>query len=470
MSSNGRILVVDDDLSVRQFLTIMLERAGYTVKAAASARDALRFVERHEFDLVITDLKMPDIDGMELLKRVKQESPTTEVIMITAYGTTDTAVEAMKKGAYDYVIKPFKIDELQLIVEKAIKQQAMAAENQLLREQLKERDHYQNIIGSSVAMQQIFMLIDKVKDNRINVLITGESGTGKELVARAIHFSGVRANHPFVGINCSAIPESLIESELFGHKKGAFTGAVANKKGLFEAANSGTLFLDEIGELPPSTQVKLLRAIQERKIKAVGGLDEVEVDARIIAATNRDLDHEVAEGRFREDLFWRLNVIPLQMPPLRDRREDIPSLLNHFISKYATEYGVSEPKVSEDTLNILLDHEYPGNVRELENLVERCVALAAGAIITPLLLPPNLQEAALGASGLGRHSGITFPEENTSLDDVLADVETRLLTEALRRTQGRKKDAAVLLGISFRSLRYRLSKLQITSLDENSQQ
>ena len=470
MNPKGRILIVDDDLSVRQFLTIMLERAGYGVKAAASARDALRFVERHEFDLVITDLKMPDIDGMELLQRVKQAAPTTEVIMITAYGTTDTAVEAMKKGAYDYIIKPFKIDELQLIIEKAIKQQALAAENQQLREELRERDHYQNIIGGSVAMQQVFMLIEKVKDNRINVLITGESGTGKELVARAIHYSGVRANRPFVGINCSAIPESLIESELFGHKKGAFTGAVANKKGLFEAASSGTLFLDEIGELPPSTQVKLLRAIQERKIKAVGGLDEVEVDARIIAATNRDLDEEVAQGRFREDLFWRLNVIPLVMPPLRDRREDIPSLLDHFISKYAIEYEVSQPRVSEDTLNILLDHDYPGNVRELENLVERCVALAGGAIITPMLLPPNLQEAALGASGLGRHSGITFPEENTSLDEVLADVETRLLTEALRRTQGRKKDAAVLLGISFRSLRYRLSKLQISTMDENSQQ
>jgi two-component system, NtrC family, response regulator PilR len=457
----GHLLVVDDDLSVRQFLSIMLERSGHQVRAAASGMDAFQLLERHEFDLVITDMKMPQISGMDVLKRVKQVAPHTEVVMITAYATTDSAVEAMKRGAFDYVIKPFKIDELQLIVAKALSRRRLTQENILLRRQLKASGRYQNIIGSSQPMQRVFELIERVKDTHINVLLTGESGTGKEMVARAIHFSGNRADLPFLGINCSAIPETLIESELFGHKKGSFTGAVSNKKGLFEAAERGTLFLDEIGELPLSTQVKLLRAIQERRIKAVGGLEEVRVEARIIAATNLELEVEVAAGRFREDLFYRLNVVPIHIPPLRDRREDIPALVAHFLRKYAKEYGVDRTELSATTVRTLLAYEYAGNVRELENIIERCVALGSEDIALSSLhgeLMPNATASIVGQDLL---FGVpAFPEEGVELDDLIAQLERVMFDEALERTGGKKKDAADLLGITFRQFRYRLSKVE----------
>jgi len=458
MEDGGNLLVVDDDLSVRQFLTIMLERAGHAVRAAASGSDAYHLLDRYEFDLVITDLKMPEISGMDVLARVKEVAPQTEVIMITAYATTDSAVEAMKRGAFDYVIKPFKIDELKLIVKKALAQKRLTQENILLRQQLKASGRYQNIIGSSPAMEGIFELIDRVKDTHINVLITGESGTGKEMVARAVHFNGRRAERPFLGINCSAIPETLIESELFGHKKGSFTGAVANKKGLFEAASGGTLFLDELGELPLSTQVKLLRAIQERKIKAVGGLEEVKVDARIIGATNLDLEKAVAAGRFREDLYYRLNVVPIRMPPLRERREDIAALIAHFLRKYAKEYGVQQPELGRETIERLLRYDYPGNVRELENIIERCVALGSEEIALSSLGSPDEPSRVLTSDLLFALE--EFPEAGISLDESLEELERRLIGEALQRSGGRKKDAAELLGISFRSFRYRLGKLE----------
>jgi len=458
MEDGGNLLVVDDDLSVRQFLTIMLERAGHAVRAAASGSDAYHLLDRYEFDLVITDLKMPEISGMDVLARVKEVAPQTEVIMITAYATTDSAVEAMKRGAFDYVIKPFKIDELKLIVKKALAQKRLTQENILLRQQLKASGRYQNIIGSSPAMEGIFELIDRVKDTHINVLITGESGTGKEMVARAVHFNGRRAERPFLGINCSAIPETLIESELFGHKKGSFTGAVANKKGLFEAASGVTLFLDELGELPLSTQVKLLRAIQERKIKAVGGLEEVKVDARIIGATNLDLEKAVAAGRFREDLYYRLNVVPIRMPPLRERREDIAALIAHFLRKYAKEYGVQQPELGRETIERLLRYDYPGNVRELENIIERCVALGSEEIALSSLGSPDEPSRVLTSDLLFALE--EFPEAGISLDESLEELERRLIGEALQRSGGRKKDAAELLGISFRSFRYRLGKLE----------
>ena len=461
MPEGGKILVVDDDLSVRQFLTIMLERTGHRVKAAASGPEALRILELDEYDLVITDMKMPGITGLELIKRVKEAAPLTEVIMITAYATTDSAVEAMKNGAFDYVIKPFKIDELRLIIDKALNQQRMASENRLLRERLQERDHYQNIIGGAGPMQVVFDLIEKVKDTRINVLVTGESGTGKELVARAIHASGKRSDAPFLGINCGAIPESLIESELFGHRKGAFTGAVQNKKGLFEAASGGTLFLDEIGELPLAMQVKMLRALQERKVKAVGGLEEVPVDVRIIAATNRDLQVEVAEGRFREDLFYRLNVVPIPLPPLRERRTDIPPLVAHFVEKYCEEYGLPEPTLDDAAFRNLLAYDYPGNVRELENIIERVVALGVDAI--PIGVPGV---GDLPASPVQRPTRDAFfavdefPDEGVQLEDKLSELESMLIGEALRRTDGRKKEAASLLGLTFRQFRYKLGKVE----------
>jgi len=459
--TGGYLLVVDDDLSVRQFLSIMLERSGHQVMAAASGMDAFQLLERHDFDLVITDMKMPQISGMEVLKRVKQVAPQTEVIMITAYATTDSAVEAMKRGAFDYVIKPFKIDELQLIVDKALSCRRLTQENILLKRQLKASGRYQNIIGSSPAMQRVFELIDRVKDTHINVLLTGESGTGKEMVARAIHFSGNRAELPFLGINCSAIPETLIESELFGHKKGSFTGAVSNKKGLFEAAESGTLFLDEIGELPLSTQVKLLRAIQERRIKAVGGLEEVRVEARIIAATNLDLEQEVGAGRFREDLYYRLNVVPIHIPPLRDRREDIPALIAHFLRKYIKEYGVDRGELSAPTVRTLLSYDYSGNVRELENIIERCVALGSEDIALSTLQGVVAPQATTSLVGDELLFGIgEFPEEGVELDALIGQLEKRMFDEALHRTNGKKKDAAALLGITFRQFRYRLSKLE----------
>ena len=458
--TGGYLLVVDDDLSVRQFLSIMLERSGHEVMAAASGMDAFQLLERHDFDLVITDMKMPQISGMDVLKRVKQVAPQTEVIMITAYATTDSAVEAMKRGAFDYVIKPFKIDELKLIVDKALSRRHLTQENILLKRQLKASGRYQNIIGSSPAMQRVFELIDRVKDTHINVLLTGESGTGKEMVARAVHFSGNRADLPFLGINCSAIPETLIESELFGHKKGSFTGAVSNKKGLFQAAEGGTLFLDEIGELPLTTQVKLLRAIQERRIKAVGGLEEVQVHARIIAATNLELDKEVAAGRFREDLFYRLNVVPIHIPPLRDRREDIPALIAHFLRKYTKEYGADRGGLSATTVRTLLSYEYSGNVRELENIIERCVALGSEDIALSTLQGHAQNQATTSLMGEELLFGVgEFPEEGVELDTLIAQLEKRMFDEALKRTHGKKKDAAELLGITFRQFRYRLSKL-----------
>ncbi len=460
METGGKILVVDDDLSVRQFLTIMLERTGHRVKAAASGAEAFRVLQNDEYDLVITDLKMPDISGLDVIRRVKELAPQTEVIMITAFATTDSAVEAMKNGAFDYVIKPFKIDELRLIVDKALTQQRLASENRALREELRERDHYQNIIGTSDAMHAVFDLIERVKDTRINILITGESGTGKELVARAIHVAGKRSDAAFLGINCGAIPESLIESELFGHRRGAFTGAVQNKKGLFEAANNGTLFLDEIGELPLGMQVKLLRALQERKIKAVGGLEEIDVDVRIIAATNRDLQKEVAEGRFREDLFYRLNVVPIPLPPLRDRRTDIPALTAHFAAKYADEYGLPEPELDDAAFRNLLAYDYPGNVRELENIIERVVALGLDAIPVSSRGEPTQP---LSQRWPARDAFFTvdeFPEEGVALEDKLSEFESKLIGEALRRTGGKKKEAAKLLGLTFRQFRYKLGKVE----------
>ncbi len=456
--TGGSLLVVDDDLSVRQFLTIMLERAGHEVMAAASGMDAFQLMERHEFHLVITDMKMPKVSGMDVLRHVKTVSPDTAVIVITAYATTDSAVEAMKQGAFDYVIKPFKIDELKLVVSKALEQRRLTQENVLLRKQLKATGRYQNIIGGSAAMRRIFELIDRVKDTHINVLLTGESGTGKEMVARAIHFSGVRSDQPFLGINCSAIPETLIESELFGHRKGAFTGAVSNKKGLFEAATGGTLFLDEIGELPLSTQVKLLRALQERRIKAVGGLEEVDVDARIIAATNLDLEREVAEGRFREDLFYRLNVVPIRLPSLQERREDIPALIAHFQQKYASEYGVERKDLSGTTVRALLSYEYPGNVRELENLVERCVALGSEEIALGPLLEQFPAPGMVPAGVPTLFAVDDLPTTGETIDTFLDGLERAMIAEALQRSGGRKKEAAKLLGITFRSFRYRLGK------------
>jgi two-component system response regulator PilR (NtrC family) len=459
-----RILVVDDERSMRDFLGILLLRDGYDVEKAGTAELGLEAFERNPHDLVLTDLNLPGMSGLDLLKAIKTRAASSArdvpVILITAYGTAASAVEAMKRGAFDYVMKPFNNDELKLLCRRALDMRALEEENLRLKTELRDRYHYGNLVGSSQAMQEVYALIERVKDTRINSLIIGESGTGKELVARAIHFSGVRRDQPFTAVNCGAIPENLIESELFGYKKGAFTGAQRDKIGFFAAADKGTLFLDEIGEMPLLTQVKVLRAIQEKKIVPVGGTEERSVDVRILAATNKDLETEVREGRFREDLFYRLNVITLRVPPLRERRADIIELGRHFIGRYAEEYGKPIEGLTPETARLLQLYDFPGNVRELENLIERSVALAPGDRITADLLPDKLRprdDTSLEDNDDG------FPDGGIELDERIKSYEYTWLTRALDEAGGNKTKAAELLGMSFRSFRYRLQKHGIST-------
>ncbi len=454
----GEVLVVDDDLSLRQFLTIMLKRSGYVVRAVGSGKEALRALAVNPADVVVTDLSMEQMDGMAVLRKVKEGWPDTEVVMITAYATTENAVEAMKQGAYDYVVKPFNVDELKLILEKAFEKKAICDENESLRKLLTDRYGYGSLVGSAEEMQQVYGLMDRVKDTPITVLISGESGTGKELVARAIHYEGLRKDKPFQSINCSAIPENLIEAELFGHRKGAFTGAVRNHKGLFSAADGGTLFLDEVGEMPLATQVKVLRAIQERRVKPVGGVDERPVDVRILAATNRNLLAEVREGRFREDLYYRLKVVSIELPPLRKRRSDLPMLCRHVLDQYGKQFGKGVLELSEEAAKALSRYSWPGNVRELENAIQRGAALAAENEIGLESLPPEILDET-GLSQSGDHPQVDVGPDGVELESLLEEYETQLLRSALETAGGVKKDAAKLLGISFRSFRYRLQKI-----------
>ena len=450
--SAGRILVVDDERSMQEFLEIFLNREGFEVVTAGDVESALLAFDNDDFDLVITDIQMPDRTGLELLREIKARSAETVVLMITAFASTDTAIAAMKEGAYDYITKPFKVEEIRLVVEKALEKKLLARENQRLRTELRSHQRHKTIIGGSEAIQRVFDLVAQVADTRSNVLISGESGTGKELVARDIHAQSDRSGGPFVAVNCGAIPENLLESELFGYVKGAFTGAAQNKEGLFEVADGGTLFLDEIGELPASLQVKLLRVIQERTIRRVGGTSDVRIDVRIVSATNRELAEEVAGGRFREDLFYRLNVIQIEMPCLRERRGDIPLLVHHFVTKFSEELGRPVERVNDAAMAKLMEYDFPGNVRELENLIERAVALSRDPEIGVDALPHDLCQRA-------RPEAPMLPSEGVDLDDVLAGYERALLTQALDQSGGVKKRAAQLLGVSFRSFRYRLEKL-----------
>jgi two-component system, NtrC family, response regulator PilR len=456
----GSILVIDDERSLREFLTICLTRAGHKVVAAGDASVGLRtLAQGPAVDLVITDLRMPGaLDGLEVLDEVKRRSPETQVIVMTAFASTGTAISAMKRGAYDYLTKPFKVDEILVVVDRALERQALVRDNEALREKVKDRYRLASLLGRSAPMQRLFELVRKIAPTRTNVLITGESGTGKELVARALHGESGRAARPFVAVNCGAIPETLIESELFGHVKGAFTGAGVAKEGLFAAADGGTLFLDEIAELPMPMQVKLLRALQERRVKPVGGTEERPVDVRVVAATNRDLDAEVAGGGFRQDLYYRLNVIQVHMPPLRQRREDIPLLCEHFIKRHAAELGKRVTGISPEALAALASHDYPGNVRELENLVERAVTLETSPVIGRDSLPD------LGRGTISPPSPPPeLPAAGIDLDRLLADYERELVQGALRQTGGVRREAARLLGITFRSLRYRLEKLGLSA-------
>jgi two-component system NtrC family response regulator len=387
------ILIVDDEKNYLIVLQALLSDVGYEVVTADDARKALEIVRSHDLDLVITDMRMPGMDGMEFLARLQGQSPELPVIMMTAYATVEKAVEAMKRGAFDYITKPFKNEELKLTVRKAIDMHRLVRENRLLTQELQHRFSFGNIVGRSRAMRMVYELIEKVAQTRATVLITGESGTGKELIARSIHFNSQRRDKPFISVSCSALPESLLESELFGHERGAFTGAYTLRKGRFELADGGTLFLDEVGDMAPALQVKLLRVLQEMDFERVGGTKTIHVDARVLAATNRDLRREVEQGRFREDLYYRLRVVQIEVPPLRERHDDVPLLVHHFLRKVASANGVPAKRVSEEALRLLCQYSWTGNVRELENVVERAVILCGGEEIGPQDLPEEIRES-----------------------------------------------------------------------------
>jgi two-component system response regulator PilR (NtrC family) len=450
----NRILVIDDEQGMRDFLSIMLKKEGYEVVAAENGEHALKAIHAEIYDLVITDVRMPKIDGIEVLRTVKEVSPETVVIVITAFATTDAAVQAMKLGAYDYITKPFKVDEIKLIIQKALEKHHLRKENILLKREIAARAGFENFIGKSAAMQKVFALIRQVADTKSTVLISGESGTGKELVARAVHYSSARKGGPFVTVNCGALPETLLESELFGYMKGAFTGAASNKQGLFEAANGGTIFLDEISATTLNLQIKLLRVIQERTFMRVGGTTDLKVDLRVIAASNKDLMNEVARGTFREDLYYRLNVIPIQLPPLRDRKEDIPLLVEHFLTQFA---GTRPPKkMSPDALKRLMVYRWPGNVRELENMMERLVIITAGDTI----YPESIAEMIPGGHPCPELIPSDIPDAGLNMEELLENAERTLLQKALEKSGGVKTEAAKLLGLSFRSFRHRLQKYE----------
>ncbi len=450
------VLVVDDELGMREFLEIALRRAGHRVQTAASGAEAVRILSEDTFDLVITDLTMPGVNGMEVLRHACALASPPLVIMITAFASTDTAIEAMKIGAYDYLTKPFKVDEIQMVVRRALERVDLTSENRRLRDELRGVATLDRMIGRSAAMQKVFELVRRVAPTRTNILIRGESGTGKELVARALHKLSERPGGPFVALNCGAIPSDLMESELFGHVKGAFTGARQDRHGMFSEASGGTLFLDEIGELDPALQVKLLRALQERKIRPVGGSSELEVDCRVVAATNRNLEAAIEAGEFRNDLYFRLNVVQIVLPPLRHRREDIPALVERFFERFRHEMGRDLSGVRPEALDWFLSYDFPGNVRELENLVERGVALEGSQELTADHLPPFTPRAA----GEDRHAAL--PADGLDLDLALTDLERQLIEQALDRSGGVRKEAAALLRVSVRSLRYRLEKLGIS--------
>ena len=447
----SKIIVVDDEPGMREFLEIMLQKDNYLVSTATDGAEAIQKMENNLFDLAVVDVQMPVMNVIEVLKKINEKCPETTVIMITAFASHETAIEAMKLGAYDYITKPFKIDEIKLVIRKALDRKKLERENSRLKKELETKYGFGNIIGRSPSIVKIFELIKRVSELKVNILIAGESGTGKELVARAIHYSGSRHEGPFVPVNCGAIPETLMESELFGYRRGAFTGAVRDKRGLFEEASGGTIFLDEIADLPLHLQVKLLRVIEEKIIRPLGSTDPTPIDIRVIAATNKKLEDEVSKGRFREDLFYRLNVIKIILPPLRERKEDISPLAIHFIGKYSREMGKDVRGISPKALEILENYHYPGNVRELENIIARCVALETFNVIRHETLPQLV-------SGKDYFDLETSFSSNAGLDTLLGNVEKKMIEKALRSTGGNKTEAAKILGITLRSLRYRLAK------------
>jgi DNA-binding NtrC family response regulator len=447
----AKILVVDDDAVARELLAEALKKEGYEVEAFSNGADAIERGRGQRVDLVLTDIRMGTVDGLTVLREFKRFSPDTSIVLLTAFGSLEGAIEAIKQGAYDYLAKPFKKEEIKLVVQRALDHCRLVRENARFREELKGKDEWSPLVGSSPAMLEVYKLVARVSESKSTVLLQGESGTGKELIARAIHANGPRREKPFVPVNCGALPDTLLESEMFGHERGAFTGAVGSKTGLFEAANGGTLFLDEIGELGPALQVKLLRVMQDQEVRRVGGTGSVKVDVRVIAATNRDLEQLVKDGKFRDDLYYRLNVVRITLPSLAERREDIPMLAHHFLQKCAAGSSSMVRGLLPDTMALLKQYRWPGNVRELENAIERAVSLSHG----PLLTPEDLPEAIRHGVTADAEGKAVRPEEEVCL--TLEEVEKRHLIRVLKETKGNKVKAAKILGIDRRTL-YRMAE------------
>jgi DNA-binding NtrC family response regulator len=451
--ASERILIVDDEDGMRRLLGRVLSRQGYETSTAGSGAEALRMVAGERFDLVVTDIKMPEMDGLQLLEELKAYEPSLPIIVMTAYGTIENAVQALRFGAYDYIAKPFETDEIKLTVAKALERERLLAENRYLHAELEGRYDFSGIVGGSPAMQQVYEMASSVAVSNANVMITGESGTGKELLARSIHYSSLRKEKPFVVLNCAALSEGVLESELFGHEKGAFSGALDTRKGRFERADQGTLFIDEVAEMSMAAQVKLLRVIQEHEFERVGGNKTISVDVRIVAATNKKLEDQVKERKFREDLYYRLNVVNINIPPLRSRREDIEPLSRYFLEKYATETGRKISDLAPRALSCLLAYDWPGNVRELQNAIERAVVLSKNSILTPRDFPQSVQ----GDDQIC----LQIPEKGGSLTEILEDLERQLILQTLQRQDGSQTRAAETLGIKRTTLRYKMEKYRL---------
>ncbi len=447
--SNERILVVDDEEQMRDLLAKVLDRKGYQVAVCSDGLEALAYLEKEPADLVITDVRMPGLSGMEALRAVKELNPDIVVLIMTAFGSIDQAVQAVKEGAYDYINKPFKIEEMLLTIEKALDERRLRHEVSALRQELHTRYRFENLIGKSRAMQEVFTLIEQVAGSRSTVMVYGKSGTGKELVAKSVHYNSPRSSKAFVAVNCAAIPAELLESELFGHEKGSVTGAIATKVGKFELATAGSLFLDEVGSMRLDLQAKILRALQEREIERVGGTRIIKIDVRVIAATNRDLKKAVEDGTFREDLYYRLNVVPITLPDLKDRIEDIPLLANHFVQKFGPESNPSIREISKEAMAVLMGYAWPGNVRELENVIERAVTLGKGPAIQPVDLPSHLT------------GGSNPVDRALAKEATLEDLEREYIAVILRRTKGHQIRAASILGIDRRTLYRKIRRYKL---------
>jgi DNA-binding NtrC family response regulator len=447
------ILVIDDEAAQRDVLTGYLKKKGYKIFSASSGKEGIEITKKNPVDIILSDYKMPDLNGIEVLEQVKKINPEISFVIVTAYGTVENAVKAMRLGAFDYISKPVDLDELDLMIERIIEHKNLKSENQLLKTQLQEKHKISSIVSQSQKMEEVINVAARVAESKATVLITGENGTGKEVLAKAIHYMSSRKGKPFIAVNVPALTETLLESELFGHEKGAFTGADKMKKGRFEIADGGTLFLDEVGDIPQSIQVKLLRVLQEHQFERVGGTEKIEVDVRIIAATNKDLEQKIKDGSFREDLYYRLNVVSIKIPPLRERKEDILPLIENFIDKYSKENNKDNLEVSKEAVDVLMKYTYPGNVRELENIIERAVVLTRGKVITLGDLPWNIK-------GFKEEKTLGSLDEGTLTEQVEA-LEKQLIFDALQQSEGNQTKAGKLLGLTERNLRYKLKKYNI---------